>query len=222
MSSGESTWLDRDNLGNLLGFLATCCFTFQYVPQIWLNFSRKSVKGFSSTGIMIKVIGAGFFSINSYFNHEAPVVILYGCLGVLQHSIFMLQFSIYPDGTGPAHYHFLLWLFFPFLPLFLGITFPATIAWTNFIKPISQFLSHLPQLRMCYNLKTTTGIALSTQHLSLAGGISGVAMCYLVPPKAVTTYMVYVNAIWQALSLYWMTVYYDGWRLGHSIKNHGY
>ena len=40
----------------------------RYVPQMWLNFRRKSVKGFSTYGIIIKLIGASFLLVNSYLN----------------------------------------------------------------------------------------------------------------------------------------------------------
>lgn len=40
----------------------------RYLPQTWLNFRRKSVKGFSTHGIIIKLFGASFLLVNSYLN----------------------------------------------------------------------------------------------------------------------------------------------------------
>lgn len=37
------------------GYFATLCFTLQYIPQAILNYKRKSITGFSTTGILIKV-----------------------------------------------------------------------------------------------------------------------------------------------------------------------
>ncbi len=33
----------------------------------------------------------------------------------------------------------------------------------------------------------------------------------LIPPKSLWTYVVYVNSLFQAISIYWMAVHYDGW-----------
>jgi hypothetical protein len=40
-------------------------FDTRYIPQAWLNYRRKHVKGFSKLGIVIKHIGASFLWINS-------------------------------------------------------------------------------------------------------------------------------------------------------------
>lgn len=79
----------------LLGYISTFCFALQYVPQIMLNFSRKSVAGFSTTGILIKLIGAAFLWSNSAIMGESMFVILYGASNVCQHIIFMTQFAYY-------------------------------------------------------------------------------------------------------------------------------
>jgi hypothetical protein len=50
----------------LLGHFATMCFTLQYIPQAIKNYRRQSVKGFSTTGIIIKLVGASFLSVNAY------------------------------------------------------------------------------------------------------------------------------------------------------------
>eukprot|EP00475_Leptophrys_vorax_P041244 TRINITY_DN777_c0_g1_i2.p1 TRINITY_DN777_c0_g1~~TRINITY_DN777_c0_g1_i2.p1 ORF type:complete len:105 (-),score=26.27 TRINITY_DN777_c0_g1_i2:63-377(-) len=50
----------------LLGHFATICFTLQYIPQAIKNYRRQSVKGFSTTGIIIKLVGAAFLAVNAY------------------------------------------------------------------------------------------------------------------------------------------------------------
>ncbi len=74
---------------------------FRYIPQTVYNFKRKSVHGFSTTGIIIKHIGASFLFVNSILlggkfaicvtNEENISVAMYGLCGVVQHSIFMIQ-----------------------------------------------------------------------------------------------------------------------------------
>lgn len=79
---------------------------------------------------------------------------------------------------------YLLWLLFPLVPIILAKLIPSTMSLflnypfshvviTNSVKPITQILSHLPQLKVCYQLKTTSGVALLSQHLNLIGGIAG-------------------------------------------------
>ena len=75
------------------------------------------------------------------------------------------------------------WLLFPLLPYVMGSVMPWSIALTNTIKPGAQVLSHIPQLYLCWQKKTTSGVSLPTQHLNVIGGLSGLMMCFLVPPK---------------------------------------
>eukprot|EP00026_Physarum_polycephalum_P017702 Phypoly_transcript_19011.p1 GENE.Phypoly_transcript_19011~~Phypoly_transcript_19011.p1 ORF type:complete len:228 (+),score=6.77 Phypoly_transcript_19011:96-686(+) len=184
--------------------MSSVCFALQYLPQAWLNFRRKSVKGFSTHGIIIKLLGASFLLVNSYLNGETFPVIFYGLVNVVQHSVFIFQFFLYQqDGN------FLHWLLFPTIPYLIGKFFPETIPFTNTIKPITQILSHLPQLKVCYDLKTTNGVSMLSQHFNIIGGLLGVYMCYIIPPVSQMTYLIYANSIFQALSLYTLALYYD-------------
>lgn len=82
--------------------------TIRYLPQAWLNYVRKSVKGFSSLGIIIKLVGASFLLVNAiltqgrvevyysivskFKSKENYPVIAYGLVNVLQHSVFLVQY----------------------------------------------------------------------------------------------------------------------------------
>eukprot|EP01120_Amphizonella_sp_Union-15-10_P012288 TRINITY_DN5432_c0_g2_i1.p1 TRINITY_DN5432_c0_g2~~TRINITY_DN5432_c0_g2_i1.p1 ORF type:complete len:236 (-),score=21.80 TRINITY_DN5432_c0_g2_i1:78-785(-) len=196
-------------LAYALGIFASFCFTFQYIPQAVLNYKRKSVRGFSTTGIIMKHVGASFLLVNSYLQEETLAVICYGLVNVIQHSLFMFQFSIYGSEEKPGSKKYLLWLFFPLVPLLLGLFYPITMTGTNSMKPITQVLSHIPQLVECVKLKTTRGVSLPTQHLNFLGGIAGLYMCFVIPPVATTTYLIYLNSIFQALSIYFLAHYYS-------------
>lgn len=150
------------------GYLSSLCFTLQYVPQMVLNYRRRSVSGLSTSGIIIKLVGACFLCVNSYLTGEHLSVVMYGTLNVVQHLVFVSQFATY---TGDRS--FMLWFLFPLLPLCLGTALPESIALTSSFKPVSQLLSHLPQLYLTWTKKTTEGVSLSTQHLNLVGGLSG-------------------------------------------------
>jgi len=191
-------------VAHYFGIVSSICFGIQYLPQTWLNFRRKSVKGFSTHGIIIKLFGASFLLVNSYLNGETFPVICYGLVNVIQHSIFILQFYFYTQESN-----YLQWLLFPAIPFLIGKNWPETLVFTNTIKPITQILSHVPQLKVCYDLQTTSGVSITSQHLNLVGGLLGMYMCYIIPPVSTMTYLIYVNSIFQALSLYAMALYYD-------------
>jgi len=203
-----------EDFATAMGFLASLCFTVQYLPQAWLNFTRKSVVGFSSVGIVIKHVGASFLLVNALMTHEALPVVVYGLVNVIQHSIFIIQFDLY----GQQGVAVLIWLLFPLVPVFMGTTMSHTISITNSIKPITQVLSHFPQLLECYRHSSTAGISLLTQHLNITGGLAGIYMCWILPPVAATTYLIYLNSVLQALSLYAMFAYYD-WKLCEPSKD---
>jgi hypothetical protein len=42
-------------------------FSVRYLPQAWKNYKRGSVAGFSTSGIILKLIGASFLCVNSIF-----------------------------------------------------------------------------------------------------------------------------------------------------------
>lgn len=106
----------------LAGYFATFCFTIQYLPQCILNYKRKSVKGFNTTGILIKLIGAAYLCVNSALNGEVFSVVVYGAFNVAQHLIFMFQFTMF---TGKRI--FLLYCLIPYIPYICGIYWPQTM-----------------------------------------------------------------------------------------------
>jgi len=196
------------HIAKVLGILSSICFALQYLPQTYLNFKRKSVKGFSTHGIIIKLVGASFLLVNSFLNGEATPVVFYGLINVLQHSVFILQFSIYPSDSAVRE-NFLHWLLFPLVPYFVGVYAPQTLVFTNSVKPITQVLSHIPQLKVCVDLMTTSGVSMMSQHFNLVGGIFGLVMCIVIPPVSAVVYLIYINSVLQALSIYGFYFYYD-------------
>lgn len=203
---------ENPRYGDVLGLLSSICFGLQYLPQTYLNFRRKSVKGFSTLGIIIKLAGASFLLVNSFLVGEAFPVIFYGLINVVQHSIFILQFSMYPSDVH-ARENFFHWLLFPIIPYFIGVYSPDSIVITNNIKPITQVLSHLPQLKVCIDIRTTAGVSMMSQHFNLVGGVLGLSMCLFIPPISNQVYFIYGNSVMQALSIYALYVYYDYYAL---------
>lgn len=196
-----------ETLGLFLGNIATLCFTLQYIPQAYKNWKRKSIKGFSTTGIVIKLVGAAFLMVNAFLLGEPSPVVLYGLFNVIQHSIFIFQFGAY---TGNTIFYF--WLLFPVIPYTLGVSYPSTMLFTNSVKPLAQVFSHFPQLMLCVKLRSTSGVSMATQHLNVVGGLCGLAMTLMITPKSSATYFIYLNSCFQALSLYAVAVLFSGWK----------
>jgi len=195
-------------LARALGILSSVCFALQYLPQAYLNYKRKSVKGFSTVGIIIKLVGASFLLVNSSLNREAMPVVFYGLINVLQHSVFIWQFSIYPSDANHRE-RFFHWIFFPIIPYLIGVYIPQSLSFTDTVKPITQVLSHIPQLKVCIDLKTTSGVSMISQHFNLVGGIFGLYMCFVIPPKSMLVYFIYSNSVLQAVTIYALALMYD-------------
>ncbi len=95
VSGGFSLGTGQVFVANILGALSSVIFMVMYFPQFWLNHTRRSTQGFSSTGIIIKLVGASFLSVNAFVTGETLAVVLYGALGMVQHQAFMVQFFLY-------------------------------------------------------------------------------------------------------------------------------
>ena len=99
-------------------------------------------------------------------------------------------------------------MLFPLIPFIFGILFPETLTYTNVIKPLAQILSLLPQLYESFCNKSTNGVSMLSQHLNLIGGFLGIFMCFIIPPATTTTYIIYINSIIQAFSIYLLAVFF--------------
>jgi uncharacterized protein with PQ loop repeat len=163
------------------------------------------VKGFSTTSILIKLIGASYFGVNSFLQGETMSVILYGAFNIGQHLLFMIQFL-----TFTKQNIFIWYCFIPLIPLFTGYFLPWSLVYTNSIKPICQVLSHVPQLLVSWRLKSTDGVSLPSQHLNIFGGVCGLFMCFILGYQSYTTPLVYLNSILQAVSIYVLCIHFDG------------
>lgn len=106
----------------------------------------------------------------------------------------------------------------PVVPYLLAVIAPATMSLTNFVKPVSQVASHIPQLLECRKWRTTAGVALMSQHMNFIGGILGIYMCYVIPPKSVMPWLLYINSLLQASTLYFAWFWYDS---GYIEKHKG-
>lgn len=121
-------------------------------------------------------------------------MVAYGALNVLQHDLFMVQFFQYEKRHN---WRYLACLLMPVVPYLLWRWVPSSVVVTNYFKPVSQVLSHVPQLLECARLRSTKGVSLLSQHLNLVGGVVGIYMNVVIPPRSVTAWLLYVNSIGQ-------------------------
>lgn len=196
----------------IAGMLTSVLFTVLYVPQMLLNQRRRSTEGFSSHGIVIKLFGAAFLTVNSWSTGEALPVIAYGGLNVLQHSLFMAQFFLFERKNNLMYLGCIV--IAPLIPYCLVTYYPASVAVTNYFKPLSQVFSIIPQLLECRRLRTAGGVSLLSQHLNFFGGVMGIYMCSIIPPKSFITWFLYLNSCGQAMSIYITYIWYDTQWLG--------
>lgn len=99
-------------------------------------------------------------------------------------------------------------MLFPFIPILLGLFVPVSFIITNLIKPAAQILSLLPQLIEITQNKSIGGVSMLSQHLNALGSIFGLVMCLAIPPISIMTYIIYINSLIQAISVYALAFYY--------------
>ena len=143
--------LDRLQVALLFGIIATFSFTIQYLPQAYKNYTRSSVVGFSASGILMKLVGAGFLFFNSYYTGEAIPVIFYGVFSLLQHLFFVCQFLYYTKNKL-----YLFWLPFPLVPFLLAKYYPYTM------RMILLFLIFHFRIYICYKTYLSSYKSFST------------------------------------------------------------
>eukprot|EP00760_Papus_ankaliazontas_P012536 PhM_4_TR15350/c0_g1_i1/m.42809 len=182
---------------DVFGYLATFLFFVQYIPQISLNLRRKTVRGFSTLSIVIKMFGASFFMANYLLIMERWPTTLYSIICTGQYTVLILQAAYFDK-----HFFALSVLIAPFASFLISSSFPATMQYTTVLKPITQVLSHIPLLHLCYKERSVRGVSMPSMHLNACGGISGMIMCCLVATKSRWTFAVYLNSFLQAVTVY--------------------
>eukprot|EP00759_Apiculatamorpha_spiralis_P033368 PhF_6_TR34691/c0_g1_i1/m.50483 len=191
------TRLDRHFAADFMGYTATFLFFIQYLPQILLTHRRKTVKGFSTTSVVIKMIGASFFMTNYLILGERWPTTLYGIICTTQYAVMIAQAGLYERRPTV-----LAIIFMPIPCVLISSYFPTTMAYTTVLKPLTQVLSHVPLLYGCIREGSVKGISMTSMHLNAAGGLLGIGMCLLVEMKSPWTMAIYVNSFLQAATVY--------------------
>ena len=136
MGCGFST---RDDLACWFGNLSAFIYFLCNFPQLYLNFKRRSTKGFSNTFVIMKIFGLSFLVANSAVEELPFPIQLAGILLLFTSVISTIQIAVYN-----RYYSFLLWLSLPFIVLIISYSCPNTIEYSKWINPAISLISYIP------------------------------------------------------------------------------
>eukprot|EP01060_Flectonema_neradi_P024723 TRINITY_DN33606_c0_g1_i1.p1 TRINITY_DN33606_c0_g1~~TRINITY_DN33606_c0_g1_i1.p1 ORF type:complete len:218 (+),score=10.15 TRINITY_DN33606_c0_g1_i1:268-921(+) len=192
-----------ENLSDGLGYISTISFFFQYLPQMIKNYNRKTTEGFSTSAMVVKLLGASFLCFNNALDGERGFVLLYGIISMCQYLIMIGQAAMY---SGPMSGWFLLLI--PLPVLLVSFAMPDSRPITTGLKPASQIIGHLLLLKECIRIRSVRGISLISHGQNLLGGCCGIIAILLVPAKSAWTLLLYVNSTAQATSIFALNWWY--------------
>lgn len=211
MGCGFST---RDDLACWFGNLSAFIYFLCNFPQLYLNFKRRSTKGFSNTFVIMKIFGLSFLVANSAVEELPFPIQLAGILLLFTSVISTIQIAVYN-----RYYSFLLWLSLPFIVLIISYSCPNTIEYSKWINPAISLISYIPLLSTCISERTTYGISVFAQHLNFIGSIFGLLMCQISSFCGFVNWVFYFIGIVQASLVYFVALYFGEMRLFDSANN---
>ena len=211
MGCGFST---RDDLACWFGNCAAFIYFLCNFPQLYLNFKKRSTKGFSNTFVVMKVFALSFLVANSAVEDLPFPIQLSGFLLLFTSVISAIQISVYNH-----YFKFLLWLTLPFIITFISYTWPSTINYTKWINPIFSLVSYIPLLYTCISARTTYGISVFAQHLNFIGSLFGLLMCQISSFCGFVNWVFYSIGIVQASLVYSVAFYFGEMRLFDSSED---
>ncbi|MCG2585261.1 SemiSWEET transporter [Massilia sp. TS11] len=75
----------------LLGFLAACCTTFSFLPQVWLVWKRRSAEGVSLGMYLIFTIGVALWFLYGLLIGAWPVILANGVTLILAGTVLVMK-----------------------------------------------------------------------------------------------------------------------------------
>lgn len=202
-----------DNIASGCGTVAAITFFLVQIPQIFLNWSRKSTEGLSWESVLIRTFGISFHVVNGIIQEMPFPLLLTGILLLLETLILFIQFAVYKKNRL-----FYLGFLIPLLPIILSLSCPASIRITNWVNPATQILCYIPLVWVCVENRTTTGISLFGQHLNYMGAVLGILMCGLNCQCNVVAWVFYGISLAQVTSVYVVAFVFDEFRFVDNVK----
>ncbi|OHT03758.1 PQ loop repeat family protein [Tritrichomonas foetus] len=207
-----SLWT-RSQYAHFFGNISTLCFFLVYIPQIYMVFSLRSTEGFSLSSAKLKLLGSAFLCVNSIFKGDSLPLILYGFLNTVELIFLLLPFFLFNGEWKP-----LLYIGVVFIPLFICKFMPELIPFTDYIKPITQLMSNIPQLYQCMKVGTTRYVSMFSLHLHFGGSIFGFMMLIILQNFSFYSWFIYGNSFLQAFSVYIAAAWFGELRFFDAIE----
>lgn len=202
-----------EDFASLLGNLAAITYFLCNIPQIYLNFKRRSTKGFSNTFVIMRVFSLSFLVSNSAVEKHPFPIQLSGILLLFTSIVSAIQIAIYN-----RYFVFLLWLTVPIYVMFISYSWPTTIEYTKWINPTISLVSYIPLLYTCIISQTTNGISIFAQHLNFIGSLFGLLMCQISDYCLLVNWVFYFIGIVQASLVYCVALYFGEMRFFDTTK----
>ena len=196
-----------DPFANFCGTAAAVSFFLVQIPQIYLNFMRKSTVGFSWEAIIIRTFGISFHVVNGIVAAMNFPLLLTGFLLLTEMFVILAQFALYREDR-----RFYIAFLIPIVPVMMSLIWPVTMEYTNYINPITQIACYIPFLYECVRVGTTHGISLTGQHLNFLGAIFGLLMCAITCRCDKIGWLFYFISLGQASAVYILAIMYEEFR----------
>ncbi|OHS99149.1 PQ loop repeat family protein [Tritrichomonas foetus] len=198
-----------------LGNLSALTYFLLNFPQLYMNFRRRSTRGFSSLFVLLRLFSISFHLANNTVLRAQFPVLLSGFLLLLTTILYVLQIAFYCENNRL----FLLWLIMPFVIFYISFSFPHTIVFTQWIMPSVSLISYIPLVAACFQSGTTYGISVFSQHLNLLGSIFGILMCLVGQMCSNSGLSFYLIGVSQALIVYTAAAYFGEMRFFDPISD---
>jgi cystinosin len=189
MAISMQGWRD---ISATVGWLYFLAWSLSFYPQVWLNYSLKSVAGFSLEYALLNPSGYFFYSCYNVGGSVDPYLgtgiveiqdLIFAVHGLALSNVCFVQSLIYESGTQKETNRFVvaflvfLWLCVITTYLFEVFDHPIyDLNWDTFLvmgyaKAAITFVKYVPQVFLNYRRKSTEGLSMLNIMLDLAGGL---------------------------------------------------
>ena len=184
-------------ISSTLGWISFVVWSLSFYPQIWINYTTKSVAGFSVEFAMMNPVGFYFYTIYNLQGLVNPAIGRTGTIylndvffGVHAFAISSIQFSqifMYDLGKQKS----INWLIVAFLCVEFIIIFSifgteiakpgdldqnwGTIRICGYCKAAITFVKYIPQVYLNWKRKSTVGWSLANVMMDFTGGVCSFA-----------------------------------------------
>ncbi|KAJ0393369.1 hypothetical protein ATCC90586_008644 [Pythium insidiosum] len=175
-----------NRISSIIGWIYFCCWSVSFYPQVFLNYSRKSVVGLSLDYTVLNMLGFTCYSIFNcaFYYSESPNDVFFALHAVGLVAVSLFQCTIYPRGDQRVNKATILW---SGGSLAVAVVFAIVIAATgndegsflttlnllymlSYVKLMTSLVKCLPQMYLNYRRKSTVGWTIWNVLLDTTGG----------------------------------------------------